>query len=136
MSEPTLMGFHHVTINVQDVERSEQWYEEVLGFARATRYSTDSYERLVMRHPDSAMVLGLSTHHVDVAREPFDERRAGLDHVAFRAASREVLEEWVSRLDRLGVAHSEIKPASIPGSFLITFRDPDNTQLEIFVSPT
>jgi len=40
------------------------------------------------------------------------------------------LEAWVKHLDALGVAHPGIKDGHI-----LTVRDPDNIQLELFVSP-
>jgi glyoxylase I family protein len=49
-----------------------------------------------------------------------------LDHLEFEVAGRNGLERWRERLTRLGIAHSGIK------DHLITFRDPDNIQLEFF----
>jgi glyoxylase I family protein len=67
------------------------------------------------------------------SKEPFNERRPGLDHIAFGCASRDELAEWAARLDELGVAHGEIVDASY-GSGL-SFRDPDNIALELFAPP-
>jgi glyoxylase I family protein len=67
------------------------------------------------------------------SEEPSDERRPGLDHVAFGVADRAELEEWAARLDELGVAHGDIVDAGY-GSGL-AFRDPDNIQLELFAPP-
>ncbi len=134
MSPPALSGFHHVTLNVQDVEKSERWYCEVLGFARVTDYATDTFERVIMRHPDSGAVIGLNRHVGPVSAEPFDERRAGLDHLALRVPDRDTLDAWILRFDERRVAHSEIKAAAIPGSFLVVFRDPDDIQLEVFAA--
>jgi len=61
---------------------------------------------------------------------PFDERRIGLDHLAFTCRSRSDLEAWVVRLEELGVAHGGIVDADY-GSGL-SCRDPDNIGLEFF----
>ena len=79
-------------------------------------------------------LLGLHGFPDLVTTEPFDERRPGLDHIAFGVANRAELEKWSARLDELGVAHGEIKDAGY-GSGL-SFRDPDNIALELFCPPS
>ena len=44
-----------------------------------------------------------------------------------------VLDDWLVRLDELGVAHSDIKHAHYGSG--ISFRDPDNIALEFFAPP-
>ncbi len=131
-SSPTHEGFHHLTVNVQDVDRSEKWYGEVLGFERVAGYETDTFARVILRHPESGAILGLNRHNAAVAGEPFDERRAGLDHLALRVPGRAALDAWRDRFDALGVPHSDVKAGATPGSLLVTFRDPDGLQLEVF----
>jgi glyoxylase I family protein len=60
----------------------------------------------------------------------FDERRIGLDHLAFGCSSRGQLEAWELRLEELGIANGGIVDADY-GSGL-SFRDPDNIALEFF----
>jgi len=48
------------------------------------------------------------------------------DELGYRAE----LEDWQARFQERGIEHSEIKPSAL-GS-LITFRDPDNIQLEVY----
>jgi hypothetical protein len=38
----------------------------------------------------------------------------------------------VDRLDALGIAHSGVKEPSYTPNAMLTFRDPDNIQLEFF----
>jgi catechol 2,3-dioxygenase-like lactoylglutathione lyase family enzyme len=70
------------------------------------------------------------------ASTPFDETRAGLDHLAFTVADREELDAWVARL---GMPGSSIPrswqrtPYPVPA--VVVFRDPDNIQLELFAEP-
>jgi glyoxylase I family protein len=63
----------------------------------------------------------------------FDERRTGLDHIAWGVEGRDGLRAWAAWLDALGVAHSGVidKKGASPYS-VIVFRDPDNIQLELF----
>jgi catechol 2,3-dioxygenase-like lactoylglutathione lyase family enzyme len=62
----------------------------------------------------------------------FDERRVGLDQVAFRVSDLGALEAWAKRLDALGVAHSGVQDVQGDrGGPLIVLRDPDNIQIEL-----
>jgi catechol-2,3-dioxygenase len=65
--------------------------------------------------------------------EPFDERRPGLDHLAFACTNRSELEEWERHLNKLGVANGGIVDA--PYGSALSFRDPDNIALEFFAPP-
>jgi glyoxylase I family protein len=133
MTEPTFGGLHHVAVNVRDLERSVQWYSDVLGFAPLFPYDTDDFERRIMRHP-SGVVIGLTKHRHPDADGAFSERRTGLDHLAFGVASEADLQAWTDRLDSAGVTHSGIKVTPQTGSALIAFRDPDDIQLELYVA--
>lgn len=133
MTEPTFGGLHHVAVNVRDLERSVQWYSDVLGFAPLFPYDTDDFERRIMRHP-SGVVIGLTKHRHPDADSAFSERRTGLDHLAFGVASEADLQAWTDRLDSAGVTHSGIKVTPQTGSALIAFRDPDDIQLELYVA--
>ncbi|HVV77795.1 MAG TPA: VOC family protein [Mycobacteriales bacterium] len=133
MPEAGFAGIHHVAVNVRDLERSVQWYSDVLGFAPLFPYNTDDFQRQIMRHP-SGVVIGLTRHdHPDAAAE-FSERRTGLDHLSFGVESQEQLEAWVARLDAADIPHSGIKVTPTTGSALLAFRDPDNIQLEMYVA--
>jgi glyoxylase I family protein len=133
MTDADIVGLHHVAINVRDVGSSVQWYTDVLGFAPLFPYDTDTFRRQIMRHP-SGVVIGLTRHdHADGDVE-FNERRTGLDHLAFGVSSRDDLDAWVERLDAAGVTHSGVKETPATGSSLVAFRDPDNIQLEFYVA--
>ena len=131
--EATLSGIHHVALNVGDVEKSARWYQEVLGFAPLFPYDTDAFERRLVRHP-SGVVLGLTRHRHQDAATAFDERRTGLDHLAFAVPDRSVLDAWADRLTDAGIQHSGVKVTPTTGSALIVFRDPDGIQLEVYLA--
>jgi len=130
-STPTLTAIHHVAINVQDLERSERWYTDVLGFSRLGPFQGDRFKRVLIRHP-SGVVIGLTRHDDPEAEAAFNERRTGFDHIAFQVADRADVEAWISRFDALRVQHSDIVHTPLTGSYLVVFRDPDNIQLEVY----
>jgi catechol-2,3-dioxygenase len=122
----------HVAVTVTDLDVSEEWYTKVLGVKPVLDEDTGPFRHVVYRVGNT--VLGLHGFPDLVSKEPFNERRPGLDHIGFGAASRDELAEWAARLDELGVAHGGIVDASY-GSGL-SFRDPDNIALELFAPPS
>jgi catechol-2,3-dioxygenase len=65
--------------------------------------------------------------------EPFDERRPGLDHLAFACTNHAELEDWERRLNELSIPNGGIVDA--PYGSGLSFRDPDNIALEFFAPP-
>ena len=133
-----IIGIHHLGLTVSDVERSAQWYEDVLGFARIGGLGVATTERrkVYLRHAGLDIRLGL-VEHSSSSKRPFDETESGLDHLSFEVPTRDDLERWASRLQELGVAFSPIAASHvIPGAAVLVFRDPDNIQLELYTDPT
>lgn len=123
-----ILGFHHVNLSVPDLAKSTRWYTEVLGLSIYKEMDDDGQRgsKVVMIHPQSNILLGLTAHRAN-AGEPFSELRTGMDHVAFAVPDRVALEAWMQRFTRLGVPHALASTGS-----LVTFRDPDNIQLQVY----
>jgi glyoxylase I family protein len=130
-SMPDIIG-QVVILTVGDVDRSAAWYRDLLGAEEASRYvQPDGHVALVcLARPHSDVELCLVDHGADPGL--FSEFRAGLDHLEFLVAERSDLDAWASRLDELGIRHSGVKQPSYTANAMITFRDPDNIQLEFF----
>jgi catechol-2,3-dioxygenase len=128
----TFPAIGHVAVTVSDLERSEAWYTKVLGVAPVMDEDTGPFRHIV--YLLGGTLLGLHGFPDLATSEAFDERRPGLDHIAFVCGSRADLEAWEERLDELGVAHGGIVDAHY-GSGL-SFRDPDNIALELFCPPS
>jgi glyoxylase I family protein len=126
-------AFHHVSLSVRDLARSTEWYRRVLGFDIAAEVEGATFRRVRLRSPGGGPTLTLTEHH-DAPTQPFDERRAGLDHVAFQLAGLDDLAVLERRFEELGVVRSDVKQAS-GGAAMVTLRDPDNIQLEVFAGP-
>jgi glyoxylase I family protein len=131
---PPLSGVHHVALSVSDVHGSAEWYARLLGFELLREAPQETFDRLVLRHPDTPLLLTLVAHR-DVSHDTFDETRTGLDHLAFRARSAEDVDAWRRWLETQEVRCSEVKDGALPSSRLITFRDPDGIQVECYYSP-
>lgn len=120
-------------LTVRDPLRSASWYERALGFTRTGQYPSESPHQVDLRRTDVNLSLCLVSHS-DSADARFDERRIGLDHLEFLVASPAELEAWQSHFDELGIEHSGIKKPSWSSSQVLTFRDPDGIQLELYWS--
>lgn len=133
MAIPTTMpAITHVAVTVKDLAVSEPWYTRVLGVAPVLDEDTGPFRHIV--YLLGGTLLGLHGFPDLVSSDAFNERRPGLDHIAFGCANRGELAEWAARLDELGVAHGGIVDAGY-GSGL-SFRDPDNIALELFCPPS
>jgi hypothetical protein len=75
------------------------------------------------------VVCVTAVSHEEGETGSFDERRVGLDHVAFRVGGLAALQAWEKRLDTLRVTHSGVHGER--GGPLIVLRDPDNIQIEL-----
>ncbi|MGZ4692350.1 MAG: VOC family protein [Acidimicrobiales bacterium] len=121
----------HVAVTVTDLAASEAWYRMVFDVEPVLDEDTGPFRHVVF--PLGATLLGLHGFPDLVSREPFEERRPGLDHISFGCANRDELEAWAARLDELGVAHGGVVDAAYGSG--VSFRDPDNIALELFAPP-
>ena len=126
-----IVGYDHISLSVTDLDRSVAWYVNVLGLEEIAEVTGPSFQRKRLSAADGAVIVAL-TQHDEASPDAFSELQAGIDHVAFRLGSDDDLQSLKERFERLGVTHSEVKAPS-PGSTMITLRDPDNIQLEVWV---
>lgn len=140
VSGPATTGFDHFAPTVSDAEASAAWYAEVFGLERlpiqvAHHGDASPGYAILLRDPRTNALVGLHQHEQSLGG-PFDERRSGLDHMAWGVASRGDLERWAQWLDTLHIAHSGITDVRGHRSYsVIVFRDPDNIQLELIHRP-
>jgi glyoxylase I family protein len=134
---PSITGRVEVNLTVRDLDLSAAWYSELLGLQERYDFSSaDGHLRYIsLIDPTSEFVLCL-VGHASNPGEPFEEVRTGLDHLEFLVARHDELQEWADRLDELGIAHSGVKELSYSANAMLTFRDPDNIQLEFFWRPS
>jgi glyoxylase I family protein len=130
---PSISGRFEVNLSVRDPARSAAWYSELLDLEQLYDFTgPDKQMRyIVLVEPRSQLTLAL-VGHADNEGAPFSEFRTGLDHLEFLVDRREDLDQWVEKLDRLGIGHSGIKEPEYTRNAILTFRDPDHIQLEFF----
>lgn len=130
---PQITGLPFVGLSVRDARTSATWYSTVLGFTVVHQAEARGwhYGAVILRDPVTGVTLGLSAHR-DNSGDAFSEARTGLDHLEFGVWDYEQLRAWVEHLDQLGVTHSGIEENA--SAYMLTFRDPDNIQLELYVT--
>jgi catechol-2,3-dioxygenase len=122
----------HVALTVTDLQRSVPWYERLFGSKPVLDEDTGPFRHVVWLVGGQTLV-GLHQFPDPHSAEPFDERRVGLDHLAFACSSRIELAQWEARLNELGIPNGGIVDA--PYGSGVSFRDPDNIALEFFAPP-
>jgi glyoxylase I family protein len=134
---------HHLRLAVTDVQRSKQFYTEVLGFDVAVdappppddeNYDAvvDSLQGGVILVHDG-MFVGLRPVDEERANaaDRFDPLRVGLDHLSFAVPARAGLEAAAELLDERGVEHGPIRELVPFGLSFLAFFDPDGIALEL-----
>ncbi|GAA2736430.1 VOC family protein [Pedococcus aerophilus] len=121
---PAFSGINHVAFSVTDLDVSERFYTDVLGFLTVL----DTGPARVCMDTGTGFTIAL-------IKQPqgrsggFDAANTGLDHLGLAADSREELVEWQQRFEELGVQHSPIQ--DMPLGHHLNFRDPDGIALEL-----
>jgi glyoxylase I family protein len=131
---PRIVG-QVLILTVSDADRSAAWYRDLLGMEEIGRYAQPDghVEQVCLVERVSGVELCLVDHRS--GQDAFDEFRIGLDHLEFLVIHRDDLDTWATRLDDLGIPHSGVKEPSYTANAMVTFRDPDNIQLEFFWRP-
>lgn len=122
----------HVGLNVNDLGRSKEFYQDVFGFEVRSE-STVADRKYAMLAKDGKLVLTLWQQ----SSAEFSKQTAGLHHLSFQAKSVEQIKEVEANLRKRGakliydgiVLHSEGGKSG--GIF---FEDPDGIRLEIFIA--
>jgi catechol-2,3-dioxygenase len=128
---PEFPAITHVALTVSDLDRSRPWYRQLFGSDPVLDEDTGPFHHVVWLMGGTLVAIN---RFPDLkSAEPFDERRPGLDHLAFACANRSELEEWERQLNKLGVDNGGIVDA--PYGSALSFRDPDNIALEFFAPP-
>ena len=126
-------GIHHVDLVVSSLERSLPFYRELLeplGYTRIGEVEGERGETIWYHGGAGGASLGLREAQTAGG---FDRYRIGVHHVAFEAASRELVDERHRWALQRGV-EIESPPREytyMPGYYAFFFYDPDGIKLEV-----
>src|SRR5262245_34709171 len=101
----TTGSVHHLTLTVNNVARSQEFYTRLLGFQVAMEIGP----RLLLSNGSTILAITPPAPERTIRDDRFDENRIGLDHLSFGVGSRNELEQAVSLFDENEVSHGEIK---------------------------
>ena len=136
MSPLDVLGFDHVDLTVNDMERSEPFYARVLGELGFRRVAESGSGSVIFANGITSIAVRPPSPAARGQR--FDRYRVGLHHLALRAASREDVDAFHAWLLREAVEVLDA-PAEYPeygeGYYAVFFADPDAMKLELVHYP-
>jgi quinol monooxygenase YgiN/catechol 2,3-dioxygenase-like lactoylglutathione lyase family enzyme len=127
---PVHTGIHHIKLPVTDLERSTQWYSDVLGARRLTE--------LDHRRPDGtlfAVILDVPQIAGKVELRLAPETAGvldGYDFLTLAIEDKDALDRWTAHLDALGIHHSPPIVAMV--GWLLVVTDPDGLRLRFYTT--
>lgn len=124
-------GIAHVYITVADFERAQPFYQRLLAlFDMRCLVETDELYYCVGAR------TGIGIRRARSA-EPFDQYRAGLHHLCFRARSRDDVDAVAAAVESFGgtLVHDPREDDWAPGYYSTLFEDPCGTRLEVNFVP-
>jgi catechol 2,3-dioxygenase-like lactoylglutathione lyase family enzyme len=127
----SINGIAHIYLTVQDLGRVRAFYEGLTtAFGMTALVATDELYYAI----GARTGLGVRQGDPTVA---YDQYRAGLHHLCFRARSRDDVDECARLVAELGgkVVHLPQEDGWAPGYYSVLFEDPCGTRLEVNFVP-
>lgn len=124
-------GIAHVYLTVQDFEAAKPFYQGLLALFDM-RCLVDSEELYYCIGARTGVGIRRARHP-----QPFDQYRAGLHHLCFRARSRADVDAVAAAVPGLGgtIVHPPQEDDWAPGYYSVLFEDPGGTRLEVNFVP-
>ena len=120
-----------VAINVADLDRSESYYREVLGFARTWEYPPGSDDPIEIGLTPPGGGAGLVLAHLN--DDPLPEGKGKYGRIIVNTANAKALAA------KAEAAGSETRFITIPGDnppTIVFFNDPDGYEIELYEAPS
>jgi glyoxylase I family protein len=119
-----MLGVSHVMLSVTDLPGAKHFWSEVMGLEVAV----DREPMLVCVLPGTEIGIAC-IKHPNGSTAAFDERRVGLDHLAFRVRDLETLRRWEQRFGKHDVPYTPIVESA--WGWHLNARAPENVVVEI-----
>ncbi|ETX07153.1 VOC family protein [Candidatus Entotheonella palauensis] len=126
MVRPKRIG--HLVLNVKDVEVSEKFYTEILGFEVSVKRPFGTFLTCGKIHHDLALFQAPED------AQPVTEGRLGLNHFAVQVEDLDELKEVYQNLKAHGVTIDRLVDHKMTQS--VYFFDPDGNRIEFFFNST
>jgi catechol 2,3-dioxygenase-like lactoylglutathione lyase family enzyme len=123
---PNVLGLSHVALSVRDVAAARDFWLEVLGFDLIDEQAAYCF----VLHRGAGLAVILTDHDHTVAGS-FDERRPGLDHLAYAVTDVDALLAWERVLTERGVPHAAV--VETDAGHHLNLRAPDDVPIELYV---
>ena len=129
-----LGAINHIALSVSDIERSESFYNALLGFLG---YEQGEKTEQFILWASSNAVITISPSNPESPNKHHDRYSPGLDHLAFSADSREDVDRLYQYLVERGVEILEppTQYSYMPSYYAVLFLDPDGIKLELIHIP-
>jgi catechol 2,3-dioxygenase len=115
----------HVVIRVKDLQRSEDFYRDILGLSVCSHYDQDGMKMAFFT---------LGNHHdfaISENPELGDESASGLDHVAFKIG--DTMEDLLDAKKIMDAQGIEVMPVDHNVTQSIYISDPDGNGIELYI---
>lgn len=130
---------HHLDLTVKDPWASRAFYDAVLGHMGYRVAKEDSYGFDYHRRDEDATQVSIRRAEGDGLIRKHNRYSPGLHHLAWRAASRDDVDEFYKLLVKIGAKVLDA-PAHYPqygeGYYAVFFADADGLKLEYVFTPT
>lgn len=136
MAPLDVLGFDHIDLTVNDMQRSRPFYEKVLGELGFRHVKVGDAANAIWANGITS--IAIRPPSAERSGERFDRYRVGLHHLALRAARREDVDRFHAWLVREGLPVLD-PPALYPEYgeqyYAVFFSDPDGIKLELVHYP-
>ena len=119
---PGFVGLRHAALYVRDVDRSLAFYRDVLGME--LEWKPDEENVYLTSGSDN-----LALHQLPAGREPGAVQMLG--HIGFAVRSRDDVDAWARRVEKMGVELAKRPKTHRDGSRSFYFYDPDRILIQL-----
>ena len=120
---------HHIAIICSDYQRTLDFYTRVIGCEVIAEYWREEQQSYLTKMSLNGEYVIELFSFPDPPQRPTYPEAVGLRHLAFEVDD---IVGQVEELDRMGIAHEEIRTDATTGKRFVFFDDPDGQPLEMY----
>lgn len=124
----TWLGLRHVALNVRDVAKSVDFYQNILGMK--LEWQPDVDNAYLTSGGDN-----LALHRMETEWTSAQESAQRLDHFGFVVRHPENVDEWAAQIRSHGIVLEREPKTHRDGARSFYFRDPDQNLIQIIYHP-